>query len=87
MSKLHGDFGDLSRYDVHADFVADTVRLICQDCDRDIAEWRGNAPVPLDEITRAASEHETSEETDDGMPDDAVPLDRLDELARHYNER
>lgn len=80
MSKLHGDFGDLSRYDVL--LVGDGLALECQDCDRDIAEWHGTT-VPLAELTRAASEHETAEETDPPtFGDDAVPLDRLDEDGR-----
>lgn len=87
MSKLHGDFGDLSRYEVHA-YNDDRLGLVCQDCDRIVVDWDYSlGAVPLDELTRAAGEHETSEERDDDVPDDAVPVDKLDELARHYNER
>lgn len=77
MTKVHGDFGDLSRYDVEVGAPAELM-LVCQDCDRPVASWRLET-VPLDELTRAAAEHETAEETDDAVPDDAVPLDRLDE--------
>lgn len=84
MSKLHGDFGDLSRYDVMSD--GGGVELGCQDCDSVIAQWPYSQSVPLDELTRAASEHETAEESDDAVPDDAVPVDKLDELREHFND-
>jgi hypothetical protein len=79
MTRIHGDFGDLSRYSVEqrAGTPADLV-LVCRDCDRAVDEWHEEI-VPLDELTRAASEHEISEERDDGIPDDTIPLDRIDE--------
>ena len=88
MAKLHGDFGDLSRYDVLVTRYG--LRLMCQDCDKGIRDWADGEPVPLDELTRAASEHETAEETDEdggAVPDDAVPVERLDELREHFGRR
>ncbi len=81
MSKVHGDFGDLSRYDVELGAPAD-VMLVCQDCDRSIARWQLET-VPLDELTRAAAEHETAEEIEPPtFGDDAVPVDKLDDDGR-----
>lgn len=61
MAKVHGDFGDLSRYSVEVG--ATGASLICDDCDRIICSWVGDEQrIALDEITRAASEHETAEE-------------------------
>lgn len=73
MAKLHGDFGDLSRYDVarigaqHGWPAREryAVVLVCRDCDRTVAGW-SDSVVPLDNLTRAAAEHETAEEQPDG---------------------
>ena len=65
MAKIHGDFGDMTRYDIERD--RSYIGLVCQDCSTKdagravIATWR--APiVSLAEINRVAAEHETSEE-------------------------
>lgn len=71
MAKLHGDFGDLSRYDVLTPMSAmlardegETVSLYCQDCDAVIETWPRRV-VNLADLARVAAEHETREERDD----------------------
>ena len=61
MSKIHGDFGDMTRYDVHVD-LGRGLWLICQDCDLAIAQFDGSEMVNLAEVNRVAAEHEISEE-------------------------
>lgn len=61
MAKIHGDFGDMTRYDVHVDLVRG-LWLICQDCDLAIAHWDGSQLVNLADVNKVAAEHETKEE-------------------------
>ena len=64
MAKLHGDFGDMSRYDLVREGAR--VSLVCQDCSTKehlhvLCEWP--LPIiPLAQINRIAAEHETQEE-------------------------
>lgn len=59
MAKVHGDFGDMTRYDVIV--APHHVELGCQDCASVIAQWNEDT-VNLADINRAAAEHETAEE-------------------------
>lgn len=68
MAKIHGDFGDMTRYDVTVpkpDAPEGKIRLYCQDCDAAIQSWPQRV-VNLADINRVAAEHEITEE--DGVP-------------------
>lgn len=60
--KIHGDFGDLSRYDLHVESHGfGGMVLKCRDCGVVLGSWITST---LAEINRMAAEHETTEVDD-----------------------
>lgn len=77
MAKIHGDFGDMTRYDLSVTTdLGLQLELDCQDCGSMIKAWpavtKFDGTVLLDvnlaEINKVAAQHETEEERPDVPP-------------------